>query len=226
LLSNEDFRRVLYLRENERKNVVSIERIYEKIEEVNHSLRAEIVNEDLCSYSNVGGRNALFKEVKNYLSDKVGSRIGSEKNTETSLYDIVENMADDLFNLIDVGIVFKDGTKVGFLLLNREHSLSTDSDELLFSVEVKVNLLQNVYGWNLVLIGENDWLAMNENQRRKWIEENLTIEVPEEEFVEDPGSMESEANRNKGYSAKRKNTGNHVNLKRGGQRRRSRTQRT
>ena len=89
-----------------------------------------------------------------------------------------EPLSDDMMNLVDIACRGSDGSLFGVLFLN-PHCYVPDlaggkENYLRRSVELKIQILTEVFGWTLLAVDQADFQKMTNADRETYLLERLT----------------------------------------------------
>lgn len=165
-------------------------KIHENIQSIEVHHRELLVNKEPASKSNPMAVMQARKIIKNNLPKIVKSEVEVLKDP----------LSDDFMNLVEVAASLPDQTLFGITFLNPHCFLpSKEGEEPLLrrSVEVKIEILTEVLGWQLLVIDQNEFLASEDKE--KFILDKIEIGPMDQQ---QPPKDKSEAS--KGRRVKRK----------------------
>eukprot|EP00347_Sterkiella_histriomuscorum_P005947 403354650 len=144
--------------------LINLDQIYKKIlSDISAQKREEFINEEPATKSS----QQLTSELQKYIKS---SKLFKE---------IKLNLSDDLMTLINIACVSgskklnnkpEDIELTGFLVMNKHcyiNTLAEDEPILKRSVDLKKDILEGLFGWNIILIDEEDFLRKSQPEREK-----------------------------------------------------------
>ena len=138
------------------------ELVKEKISELNEYTKKNLANS--------GKLNLNYKEndqVKEEIIQSIENIVAKNpiKGVEIEL---LKNFYDDFFNFIDIALFWDQSKKIGIRIRNKKDYLFEDSgnkDLYLMKSELNDRILENVFGWNLLIIDEQEFKLKGENEK-------------------------------------------------------------
>ncbi|CDW77722.1 UNKNOWN [Stylonychia lemnae] len=148
--------------------ILQFDKIYERITlGISVERREEFINEDPATKVNQQLSNDLFRIIKK-------SNIFKE---------VTQNLSDDLMNLINIACVpqqalGEEQQLVGIILINKNSFISTIIDDqpiIRRTVDLKQDILVDLFGWNLMFIDESDLLGKTQEEKQAYIFDKMGI---------------------------------------------------
>ena len=133
-----------FSQQKEELTLVNLDLIYKKFDDISKEKGEEFIAEDPSTKSNITAVQEIVKIVKK-------ANMFSEVN---------QNISDDVINLIEVACKEKDEL-FGILLMNKHCYIQSmiDNEPLLKrSVELKHDILQQLFGWTLLIIDQQEFM--------------------------------------------------------------------
>jgi hypothetical protein len=151
-----------YLKDIHQCDISIFERVSEDVDlsGIEHNCRFNLIDMDAASQ----GNKEVIMEIENEILDFFKLKVN------TSIY---PNFIDDVFNPINIVIIFEkpslepgqkivgiDAKKYAIVVINEKYN--NQKGELLTIYENRLNLLKNLFEWELITISEDEWIKASD----------------------------------------------------------------